>query len=167
MTNVLLAIDGELFGNIIADFVLSHQWAPNTKFEILQVIEPFTDEFPADRFEGKVDEAAKQLLMDIATRIHRSLPEVNISQIVRTGDPTEVILQEAAEWPAQLIVLGSHGRNQLKRASLGSVSLAVLTRALCPAVIVRIPQSYLQALVADSIDVNPEVDSTIHMHASP
>jgi nucleotide-binding universal stress UspA family protein len=53
---------------------------------------------------------------------------------IRTG-----ILDAAAEWNADLIVLGSHGEKGLRKFFLGSVSESVARHAQCSVLIVRIP----------------------------
>ena len=47
------------------------------------------------------------------------------------------ILAEAAEWGADLIVLGSHGRRGFDRFQLGSVSEAIAMHAQCSVEIIR------------------------------
>jgi nucleotide-binding universal stress UspA family protein len=59
------------------------------------------------------------------------------STTVREGDPRHAILDVAAEWEADLIVLGSHGRKGLDRFLLGSVSESVVRHAPCSVEIVR------------------------------
>jgi nucleotide-binding universal stress UspA family protein len=51
---------------------------------------------------------------------------------VDEGDPVDVIVKAAADWPADLIVMGTHGRTGLGRLLLGSVTERVLRRATCP-----------------------------------
>ena len=51
--------------------------------------------------------------------------------------PFQVILHEADQWRADLIVLGSHGRSGFDRFVMGSVSEAVGLRAKCSVEIVR------------------------------
>lgn len=41
---------------------------------------------------------------------------------VKDGDPRKVIVKEAQEWGAHLIVMGSHAYGPIKRIILGSVS---------------------------------------------
>ena len=53
------------------------------------------------------------------------------------GDPRTVILDMAANWPADLIVVGSHGRTGLDRFLLGSVSERVVRHAPCSVQVVR------------------------------
>ena len=55
---------------------------------------------------------------------------------VMEGDPVSVILGRAAEWGADLIVMGSHGHGGLNRALFGSLSRSVARRASCDVEIV-------------------------------
>jgi nucleotide-binding universal stress UspA family protein len=67
-----------------------------------------------------------------------SLTNVQAESVVRErGDPSSVIVQEAVEWPADLIVMGSSGKGGLKRLVLGSVSQAVAAKAPCSVELVR------------------------------
>jgi nucleotide-binding universal stress UspA family protein len=54
-----------------------------------------------------------------------------------SGKPKEAILEEAQNWAADLIVVGSHGRRGVKRFFLGRVSEAVAMNAHCSVVVVR------------------------------
>jgi nucleotide-binding universal stress UspA family protein len=56
---------------------------------------------------------------------------------VLSGNPREIILNDAKKWNADLIVVGSHGRRGFKRFLLGSVSEAVAMNAHCSVVVVR------------------------------
>ena len=51
--------------------------------------------------------------------------------------PKELILKEANDWGANLIVVGSHGQSGFTRLLLGSVSEAVATLALCSVEVIR------------------------------
>jgi nucleotide-binding universal stress UspA family protein len=62
-----------------------------------------------------------------------------VTTSVATGDARSVILDDAAEWHADLIVLGSHGRKGPGRFFLGSASEAIARHARCSVQIVRIP----------------------------
>jgi nucleotide-binding universal stress UspA family protein len=57
--------------------------------------------------------------------------------VLLSGNPKEVILEEARNWDTDLIVVGSHGRRGFKRFLLGSVSEAVAMNAHCSVVVVR------------------------------
>ena len=60
--------------------------------------------------------------------------------VVKKGKVRETILENATEWEADLIVLGSHGRKGVKRFLLGSVAESVARHAPCSVEIVRLLQ---------------------------
>jgi nucleotide-binding universal stress UspA family protein len=57
-----------------------------------------------------------------------------IDRIVQNHPVDELLEQSKA---AELVVVGSHGRNVLARSVLGSVSAALVTRAECPVAVLR------------------------------
>lgn len=57
--------------------------------------------------------------------------------LVESGDPREVILDEAKRLSADLIVMGTHGRRGISRALIGSVAESVMRTAHCSVLVVR------------------------------
>jgi nucleotide-binding universal stress UspA family protein len=85
--------------------------------------------------------------------------------IVRTllneGHPVAMILKAAQEWPADLIVMGTHGRSGFERLLLGSVTERVLRRAPCP--VLTVPNRVFTAKrdltfsrIICAVDLSPE-----------
>jgi nucleotide-binding universal stress UspA family protein len=62
---------------------------------------------------------------------------MKVSTSVLLGNPRAAIVDEAKEWGANLIVLGSHGRTGFNRLLLGSVSEAVALHAHCSVEVIR------------------------------
>jgi len=58
--------------------------------------------------------------------------------LLRDGPAAPAILSAASELPAQLIVVGTHGRTGLSRITLGSVAEAVVRAAPCSVLTVRL-----------------------------
>jgi nucleotide-binding universal stress UspA family protein len=58
-------------------------------------------------------------------------------EFVEVGTPATAITRAAKDWPADLIVIGSHGRSGMRRAMLGSVAEGVMRNAPCPVLVVR------------------------------
>jgi nucleotide-binding universal stress UspA family protein len=56
---------------------------------------------------------------------------------VEFGEPKSVIVDTSAQWNADIIVVGAHGRSAVERFLLGSVSEAVVRHARCSVEIVR------------------------------
>jgi len=70
------------------------------------------------------------------------------------GDPTGEILALAHQTHCDLIVMGSHGRTGLGRVLMGSVAEAVLRKAPCPVLTVRVP-IHEADLTADEVPGEP------------
>lgn len=94
------------------------------------------------------DEAqVRQVDASLTKRLHSLRPEVPVVAVeyrLEKGNPPEVILNVAKEWPADVIVMGTHGHTGLTRALLGSVAEAVVRGAECPVLTMRLstgPQS--------------------------
>ena len=60
------------------------------------------------------------------------------SRKVLMGPPAEVIVEEAGKEQADLIVMGTHGRTGLGHILVGSVTGAVVRKAPCPVLAVRV-----------------------------
>ncbi len=55
--------------------------------------------------------------------------------VIRTGQPADIIIEEAARWQAELIVMGTHGRTGIDHFLNGSVAERVVRRARLPVLI--------------------------------
>jgi nucleotide-binding universal stress UspA family protein len=74
-----------------------------------------------------------QRALDQLTRDRKSVSQA----LVRAGDARDVILQTAEELPADLIVMGTHGRRGISRALLGSVAEMIVRTSPVPVLTVR------------------------------
>jgi nucleotide-binding universal stress UspA family protein len=106
---------------------------------VFQTYTPPATEFAAG---ATIDDVRQRLAMgaeEITTRAADALKDAGVSTetAVREGDPRSAIVDEADEWGADLIVVGSHGRTGLKRWLLGSVAQAVVGHASCSVEVVR------------------------------
>jgi len=62
-----------------------------------------------------------------------------------SGSVHEMVNAEAAKWPADLIVLGTHGRRGVGRVVMGSSAEHILRYASVPVLLVRTPESEAKA----------------------
>jgi nucleotide-binding universal stress UspA family protein len=87
--------------------------------------------------------ARDRILQDAEAHVDRAADRLRSAGfIVRTevqpeGDASSAILDAAAKWPADVILVGSHGRSGLNRFLLGSVSDRVVRHAPCSVQVVR------------------------------
>jgi len=64
--------------------------------------------------------------------------ETTLLAIAQTGDRAyDAIEQEAARWPADLVVIGTHGRRGVRRLLLGSVAEGLIRITTKPVLLVR------------------------------
>ncbi|WP_344395080.1 universal stress protein [Streptomyces vastus] len=91
---------------------------------------------PAGSAERPSGEAlADTIVGSAAERARRRNPEVKVSTEVVPEDAVSALLREGHN--ASALVTGSRGRGELTGLLLGSVSLAVASRAHCPVIVVR------------------------------
>jgi nucleotide-binding universal stress UspA family protein len=140
---VLLAVDESPHSADAVNEVGERPWSPDTTVRVLHVVEKFVP--PAQELwhdaGGSLERAKEEVAergREIIERAARWLRErgLNAETVTRDGDPRKVIVEEAKEWGADLIVVGSHGFTGVKRLLLGSVARAVVDHAPCPVEVV-------------------------------
>jgi nucleotide-binding universal stress UspA family protein len=67
------------------------------------------------------------------------IPLVEQAKVIREGDPLETIVQEAAAWRADVVVVGSHGKGWVDRLLIGSVTEDLLNNLPCAVLVVPVP----------------------------
>lgn len=142
---ILLAIDGSKYSEAAAESLVSAFRTQSTEVLVLQVIEPLVFSAPPQMAHGYAPEMAARLqdqLKQARESVLRTAETVRkagfkadsrvVENEVRTG-----ILGVAAEWHADVIVLGSHGEKSLRKFLLGSVAEFVARHAHCSVLVVR------------------------------
>ena len=93
----------------------------------------FLEYVPAD-FDAEQERRANESLAAVAARI--ALPKERLSSVVASGGVYHELLREAAEWGADLIVVGSH-RPVMSDYLLGSNAKTIVAHAPCSVLVVR------------------------------
>ena len=141
---IVLAIDDSKFSEAAAKSLAGQFRPQDTEVRVLHVVEPIVISQPPQMSAGYYPELEDRLpqAREVVDRVAKTLSSAGfrVTTSVPTGDARSVILENAEEWNADLIVLGSHGRKGLERFFLGSVSEAVARHALCSVLIVRTPK---------------------------
>ena len=145
---ILLAIDGSPCSELAVTEVARRPWPDDSQLKVVSVIEPpgaLTAE-PYMGVGGYFDEVerlkrqqAEEVLAQAAEllRAGAGTAQMGITTEALTGSPKRTIVEQAEEWGADLIVVGSHGYHTWERMLLGSVSQSVAAHALCSVEIVR------------------------------
>ncbi|HKU40652.1 MAG TPA: universal stress protein [Polyangiales bacterium] len=151
--NLLLAVDDSHFSEVAANEVAARPWPSGTVVRVLSVapamlgtpvagipvagaLEPTGGLTGAFEARTELLETSNRLVQRVADRLRAA--ELQVDTMVREGDAGSGIIAEAESWPADLIVVGSHGHTGLKRLLLGSVAHYVTNHAPCSVEVVRL-----------------------------
>lgn len=86
-------------------------------------------------------EAGAELLQKAAAQVREAGLEVETALVEELGTPVgECIVRRAREWPADLIVCGTHGRRGMSRLLLGSSAEYIVRHATVPVLLVRVAE---------------------------
>lgn len=143
---ILLAVDGSTHSDAAVEEVARRPWPSGSEVRIISAAEASHIPAPvphggAELYAEALSAARVQARASVeaaVSTLHGAEGEgLKITTVTPTGPPTQVILEEAEEWGADLIVVGSHGRGFWGRLLLGSVSQAIASHAGCSVEIVR------------------------------
>jgi nucleotide-binding universal stress UspA family protein len=143
---ILIALDESSYSRAALDSVLARPWPANSQFKILSVMEPFHPEYAGWQttytpvaIEGQksIRDGIVKLVEEAEKALVESFGAENVTGEVTEGYIKEKILDDAKQWQADLIVVGSHGRRGFTKFLLGSVSEAIASHATCSVEIVR------------------------------
>jgi len=144
---ILLAVDDSKFSEAATRAVAALIRPQEAQVLLLHIIEPRFYSVPPQMSPGYSPETAeirkeqRKAAEEAVGRNAQALRNAGFQVETRVGEgePRSGILDIAAEWHADIIVLGSHGRAGLQRLLLGSVAETVARHARCSVMIVRIP----------------------------
>lgn len=163
---ILVPYDGSSFSNHSLEFIASRTslLGQNPEIRLLVVLENLPSRSAAliapDSMKVYTDDLARQIL-EPARRIlkkHNLVADEHVLQ----GKPAEVIAEQAENFGADLIIMGSRGRTAFAGLFMGSVTTGVLARTKLPVLMLRgntIPQT-------DSLRVGLCVDGSDYGEAT-
>jgi nucleotide-binding universal stress UspA family protein len=94
--------------------------------------------FALGDFQKAMREAGQKVLATCAATARQAGVEVDTKFIVlQTQRICDAIIEEAKRWPADLIVIGTHGRHGFNHLLLGSVAEGVIRLATSPVLAIR------------------------------
>ncbi len=139
--NILIAVDGSDFSDAAVQEVIQSQ--PKTAhIRVINVIEPLpvveSWAYAVDWQQLLEDQRkeAESFVASAAERL-RGAGFTDVTTLVEEGVAKSVLVEAASRWPADLVIMGSHGRRGLARFLIGSVSEGVSRFAPCSVEIVR------------------------------
>lgn len=144
---ILIATDGSEFSRVAAEKCCQIIADPkNTSVKIVSVFQKVVplDTFPtsveyAEKLEQQARKEAEEYVAQAAAIIDGCFPnsKIDVTTEAVIGAFNQRLVEEAKEWKADLMVVGSHGRGFWGRVMLGSVSDSLVHHAPCSVLVVR------------------------------
>lgn len=145
---ILIGVDNSSDSKAAVEAVSSRNWPAGTEVALLAVVdtvmaitpnpsEPSVMKWIEVAEENKWDEV-RAIFEPSAQKLRSAGLHAEI--LVRRGNPTDQILDEAHTWGADCIFVGARGTRGIDRLLLGSISSAVSARAHCSVEVVRPPK---------------------------
>ncbi len=141
---ILLAVDGSPNADMAAAVVAATRWPTGTTLRAVSVL-PRSPLAPLDWF-GPSSSTGDEPDPDAHYRdaIDRAASNLRTAgwkadSVLLTGRPASAIVEEAGDFLADLVVVGSRGHGPWESLVLGSVSAEVVDHAPCPVLVIRTP----------------------------
>jgi nucleotide-binding universal stress UspA family protein len=149
---ILLAVDGSDCSMAAVRSVAKRPWPPKSLMRVISVVPlsvpfaetislPATLVYPIPNLLDDIEKHARGQAQEAVERSRHILRKAGIQAIdtdcFPVGDARQVILDQAKDWGADLIVVGSHGYRGVDRFMLGSVSESVAMHAQCSVEVIR------------------------------
>lgn len=164
--NILLAIDGSPHSDAAHKLVGAITWPAESRILVLAIV---TERWMPLGFESQEQNAgnetlanlqrqdryaAEHLTTQVAARLHSQ--GLTIATEILSGRPSQVILQQADDLPADLVVIGAKGLSAPDLFYLGSTAHKIAHYANCPVLVVRPPKHVLPLSIIIAADGSPE-----------
>ena len=138
ITRILVPLQGTTDSDAAIRFLQLKPFHAPVELTLLTVLPSTRPPWPVDtataeRLEAQALQAARAYIDDVANRLRATGYQTKGTAVL--GTPSEVILQEANARRADLIMIGSRGRQGVARFVLGSVAHAVLHQMPCPVLV--------------------------------
>lgn len=109
--------------HVVNEFIMDAGYVPSVAYQ--QVIVSLRD--LGKKVLAAAEQTARQQNVPVETQLFETIG----------GRAADSILEAAKQWPADLIVMGTHGRRGLRRLAMGSDAELVLRRSSVPVLLVR------------------------------
>lgn len=168
---ILLATDGSASSEQARALVTAVPWPAGSAIRIVSVVpgsaslgmdaSEATASLPeVDRYRDPVVRTHVVALADAERELSFAQPDAAIERFLLRGRAASLIVKEARDFAADLIVVGHRGRGPIESMLLGSVSAEVVDHAPCAVLVVRSP-GIGSIVVADDGSPGAKVAETV------
>jgi nucleotide-binding universal stress UspA family protein len=130
---IIIGFGGLKFSWAAVRIVAARSWPPNTEVRLITSIGPLihANEIAWEAERSRV----REMQQEAETKLSEA--RLRVSSIIEERDPKRLLVEEARDWQADCIFVGTSSLDALGRLLVGSVSSAVAARAHCSVEVVR------------------------------
>ena len=141
---VIVAYDGSAAATDAVALVDAIAWPTDSVIRVVNVFEPIMTPISgswdggaslASEFDESMSAYAKDAMHEVLERLRSS--ERSVESKALHGRPADAIIDDARDFRADLVVVGSRGHGTIASLLLGSVSSEVVDHAPCPVLVAR------------------------------
>lgn len=136
---ILIGVDGSPGAEAAVHAVAARAWPAGSEARVVAALDAMmatsTVWMEGDDKDGDERAWVRKTLEACVERL--GAQELAVSFALKEGDPKRVLIEEAEQWGADCIFVGSRGLRRFERFLLGSVATAVVARAHCSVEVVR------------------------------
>ena len=143
---LIVGVDGSRDSDIALQEVAARAWPVGSEVRLVTVIDSAMSAALAfSSLDPTAAGWATKKSIDTPTLVRRMneaaaeklSSRLAVSSLVREGNPKAILVRQAKRWKADCIFVGAKGLRGIERFLIGSVSLAVASRATCSVEVVR------------------------------
>lgn len=144
--HILVAVDGSDTSNLALQEAMKLAKEQQAALRLIHIVDETPVYMTMDTAYGLADfqkamrEAGQKVLATCAATARQAGVEVDTKFVILefpTRRICDAINEEAKDWPADLIVIGTHGRHGFNHLLLGSVAEGVIRLAAKPVLVIR------------------------------
>lgn len=153
---ILVPIDGSATAKLGLDEAIALAQLTKGRLRLMHVIDELSFALSMDAYTGYAGDWLKELCQNGQRLLDEAKAGAQAAGVEAdtllcdkfSSTTADEVVAEAARWPADLIVLGTHGRRGVGRVLMGSSAENVLRHASGPVLLVRARQAAPQAEAA-------------------
>ena len=144
---ILVPVDGSETSRLGLREAIRLARSLNSRIRLIHIVNKLPWITPEELSAGTVQTLVDQLHSSGECILHDSVTEVRAAEVAvdsrlieaMGSEAGDCVIEEAASWPADLIVCGTHGRRGVRRVLMGSDAEHILRRSSVPVLMVRGP----------------------------
>ncbi|MET0207504.1 MAG: universal stress protein [Burkholderiaceae bacterium] len=156
---ILVPVDGSPTSDRGLDEAIRLARLTNGSLRLLHVVDELTFALSMEAYAGRSTDWPSELraigvaVLDKAQAVAEAAAVVADTALYDSfkGSVQEIVTAEAALWPADLIVIGTHGRRGVERFVMGSSAEQVCRLSTVPVLLVRSPEATVHEATSEKL----------------